>query len=244
MIPMSTLTCKDIRNEFKNLLRRKEFVKDKTGVKTIEIIGPSFVADEETLFAPVNEDYVKREIAWYESMSLFVKDIPGKAPPLWENVSSDDGRINSNYGWCFWSSPGNIGEHTAWTHNCNQGFRVVETLNKHQDSRQAIAIYTRPQMHLDSKKHNMSDFMCTNTVQYLIRDDQLVVVVNMRSNDVVYGYRNDRAWQLHAANWVKDKLHIGGMLDGIKLIWQVGSLHVYERHFNFVDPSYDESTKS
>lgn len=227
-------TCAVIREEFETLLENKQFVIDKTGVKTIELIGPTFLADEETLFAPVNRDYVEREIAWYESMSLFVKDIPGKAPPLWDNVSSDDGRINSNYGWCMFSSPGNVGEHTDWTHNCNQGYRVVEALNKHRDSRQAIAIYTRPQMHHDAKKHNMSDFMCTNTVQYLIRGDKLQVVVNMRSNDVVFGYRNDRAWQMHAAEWVRDRIQDGKNLE-IELIWQVGSLHVYERHFHYVE---------
>ena len=46
-----------------------------------------------------------------------------------------------------------------------------------------------------SNCQGMSDFICTNAVSYMIRDDELISVVQMRSNDVVYGYKNDYAWQ-------------------------------------------------
>jgi len=77
----------------------------------------------------------------------------------------------------------------------------------------------------------MSDFMCTNAVQYLIRDDVLNVIVQMRSNDVVFGYRNDFAWQDYVASLLETALRC----DGRKIIWNVGSLHVYERHFSLVE---------
>ena len=82
----------------------------------------------------------------------------------------------------------------------------------------------------------MSDFICTNAVQYLIRNGKLDVVVQMRSNDVVFGYRNDFAWQEHIANMVCTEL-------GIKLgdiHWNVGSMHVYERHFRFIDAEIEK----
>ncbi|MGZ7196727.1 hypothetical protein ACXWOC_11115, partial [Streptococcus pyogenes] len=63
------------------------------------------------------------------------------------------------------------------------------------DSRRAIMIYTRPSMQVDFERDGMSDFMCTNNVQYLIRDGRVHAIVNMRSNDVVFGFRNDYAWQ-------------------------------------------------
>ena len=85
-------------------------------------------------------------------------------------------------------------------------------------------------MHDDYCANGMSDFMCTNAVQYLIRDRILNVVVQMRSNDVVFGYRNDYAWQKHVADQLAAKLE----LNGVKIIWNVGSLHVYERHFDLV----------
>ena len=92
-------------------------------------------------------------------------------------------------------------------------------------------IYTRPTMWEDYKQDGMSDFMCTNAVQYMIRDDQLVAIVQMRSNDVVFGYRNDFAWQNHVANQLSKDLRLKTWP---KIIWNVGNLHVYERHFDMV----------
>ena len=77
----------DIRQHFIDELNAERFVTDKTGVKTIELVGANFVADEPLIFGAVNEDYVERELAWYKSKSLYVKDIPGKTPAIWEAVA-------------------------------------------------------------------------------------------------------------------------------------------------------------
>ena len=213
------MRVEDIRNRFKDQLRNELFVTDKTGVKTIELIGASFLADEPLIFGAVNEDYVQRELEWYKSQSLFVKDIPGKTPEIWDAVSDKNGKINSNYGWAIWSKE-----------NGEQYFKVYHELAANPDSRRAVMIYNRPSMHVDYCADGMSDFMCTNAVQYLIRDGKLKVVVQMRSNDVVFGYRNDYAWQKHVADQLAEKLGI----HKVEIIWNVGSLHVYERHFNLV----------
>jgi len=52
----------------------------------------------------------------------------------------------------------------------------------------------------------------------------------MRSNDVVFGYKNDYAWQVHVHEQLANDL---GVIPG-EIHWNVGSLHVYERHFNLV----------
>ena len=209
----------DIRQYFIDELNAERFVTDKTGVKTIELVGANFVADEPLIFGAVNEDYVERELAWYKSKSLYVKDIPGKTPAIWEAVADKDGKINSNYGWCIWSDD-----------NHGQYWKVYHELAYNRDSRRAVMIYTRPTMHEDYNSNGMSDFMCTNAVQYLIRDDVLNVIVQMRSNDVVFGYRNDFAWQDHVAALLENAL----CCKDRKIIWNVGSLHVYERHFDLV----------
>ena len=64
----------NIRNIFKEKLKMEEFVYDKTGVKTVEIINAAFFANQPTIFGTVNEDYVKRELDWYKSMSLNVNE--------------------------------------------------------------------------------------------------------------------------------------------------------------------------
>ena len=76
----------------------------------------------------------------------------------------------------------------------------------------------------------MSDFMCTNAVQYLIRDGKVNALVYMRSNDAVFGYKNDYAWQKYVLDSVANDL---GLSVG-NLYWNVSSLHVYERHFDLI----------
>jgi thymidylate synthase len=214
------LKVSDIRQHFINELAAENFVIDKTGVKTIEMIGANFEADQPTIFGEVNEEYVERELDWYKSMSLYVKDIPGKTPAIWEQVASTEGKINSNYGWAIYHK-----------NNGLQYLNVLNELHTNPNSRRAVMIYTRPSMWEDYNENGMSDFMCTNAVQYMIRDERLIVVVQMRSNDVVFGYRNDYAWQNYVADQLCDDLQL---VREPKIIWNVGNLHVYERHFDMV----------
>ena len=95
-------------------------------------------------------------------------------------------------------------------------------------------IYTRPTMHQIYNINGMSDFMCTNTVQYFIRENVLSAYVSMRSNDVVFGYRNDYAWQKYVLEELGREI---GVETG-DIIWNVGSLHVYERHFNLIKSTH------
>jgi thymidylate synthase len=69
----------------------------------------------------------------------------------------------------------------------------------------------------------------------MIRDGKLDVVVQMRSNDAIFGYRNDYAWQRYAQNLVLEKLATQGLsyLPG-SIIWHAASLHIYRRHFELV----------
>lgn len=216
----------NIRNIFKEKLKMEDFVIDKTGVKTVEIINAAFFANEPSIFGTVNQDYVQRELEWYKSMSLNVNDIPGGPPEIWKMVANPNGYINSNYGWCIYSQQ-----------NGNQYQNVLNELIKNPLSRRATMIYNRPSMHDDYNKGGMSDFMCTNAVQYLVRNNRLNALVYMRSNDAVFGYKNDYAWQKHVLEqlvadlrneWL-ETLEIGD------IYWNVASLHVYERHFKFID---------
>ncbi len=213
----------DVRDELAAELMAGNFVTDKTGVRTVEIPGVSFKATEDTVFGDVNRDYVARELEWYASMSLSVEDIPPPVPQIWRQVADRDGYINSNYGWMLFSEE-----------NGSQYDRVLAELRANPGSRRAVAIYTRPTMWLDYNKNGRSDFCCTNTVQYLVRDGKIHAVVQMRSNDAVFGYKNDYAFQLNVLRSAALSL---GVEPG-DIVWQVGSLHVYERHFYLVDHWY------
>lgn len=210
----------DIRQYFINELENKHYVIDKTGVNMLEMIGATFIADETAIFGTPNQEYIQRELEWYRSQSLNVADIPGGPPVVWKMAASSQGWINSNYGYLILSND-----------NWNQYDHVRDELRRNPFSRRAVMIYTRPMIWEEYNLDGMSDFICTNTVQYFIRDDKLQVVVQMRSNDVVFGYKNDYAWQEYVALALCDEL-------GVELgdiIWHVGSLHVYSRHFGLVE---------
>jgi thymidylate synthase len=209
----------NIRNLFKEKLKSEDFVIDKSGVKTIDLIGMSFIADETAIFGTVNEDWNRRELAWYESMSLNVNDIEEPIPAIWKQVATEDGWINSNYGWCIFSKE-----------NHEQYLNVVKELTFNPDSRRGQMIYTRPTMHEDCKRNGMSDFICTAYTQHYIRNGKLITQYVMRSNDAIMGYKGDRAWAGHVHKWLAADL---GVEEG-DIIWTVSSLHVYERHFNLI----------
>lgn len=210
----------DIRREFVFLLQRHDFVADKSGCRMLEIVPADFVADESSIFGLVSEDYVRREIAWYESQSLNVNDIPGGAPEAWRRAADADGFINSNYG------------HRIWSDECHRQYEhVLGELRSNPSSRRASMIYTSPDMWRLCSLNGRSDFICTHAHTFHVRNGALNVVVVMRSNDVVFGYKNDRAWAVH----VQGKLAADLGLPRGKLYWHADSLHVYERHFFLVD---------
>lgn len=228
MLPIADTS--DIAQEFKRLYKECIFREGKYG-KTVEIQNAHFLVDKDWIIRAPNYDYAKREIEWYESQSLFVKDIPGQTPKIWELCADKDGKINSNYGWCIFSKE-----------NGNQFDHCVKRLLDDPHTREACMIYTRPSMQVDCTANGMHDFMCTYATQVFlneVRDDvkvyQLDYSVFMRSNDAVFGYTLDTLWHKHVQSKMVDELNRQG-LNVIKgdIIWNAGSLHVYERHFKFL----------
>lgn len=210
----------DIRAKLIQKYKDQDFVTDKTGVKTIEVIGESFIADEDWIIRKPNYEYIERELEWYKSKSLYVKDIPGETPVIWKQVADKDGKINSNYGYLIWS-----------TENGNQYSHVLDELRHNPNSRRAVMIYNRPSMHADYHANGMSDFICTYANTFLIRDGKLISHYLMRSNDAVFGYDNDVHWALH----VQKQLALDLGVEVGDLIWTATNLHVYERHFKFIE---------
>jgi thymidylate synthase len=226
------MTINQIRNYFVEQHAAKNYVVDKTGVSTLELVGASFCADEPSIFGELNHEYIQHELDWYLSESLNVNDIPGKVPQIWKSVATPDGLINSNYGYLVFGK-GNYDQYSA----------VLNELVVSPNSRRAVTIYTRPTMHSDWCKGGMSDFICTNAVQYLIRDGKIHCVVQMRSNDIIFGYRNDYAWQKFVLDLLVSNYNhkLNRDLIAGDITWQVGSLHVYERHYGFIEKYAQEN---
>lgn len=227
------LNVADIRQHFVDELKNENFTTDKTGQKTIEILGASFIADEPSIFGTPSQEYINAELAWYESMSTNIYDIHGKdkePPAAWKYSADRHGNINSNYGHLLF--------HPKYY---NQFAHAFDELMVNPDSRRAQMIYNRPSIWLEFNEGGKSDFICTNAQTFYIRNGKLHMVSQMRSNDVVFGYKNDYAW----AQYLMDKFvrmwndmeamySKHGEIEKGDLTWQVMNLHVYERHFNLV----------
>lgn len=206
--------------------KNNDFVVDKTGCKLVEIINCNFEADKPFLLRPTNEDYVRREINWYKSQSLNVNDMEKPIPDIWKQVATHEGFINSNYGNLVFSEK-----------NYDQYDSAVYAMCEDIHTRRSIMIYTRPSMQYDYNAEGMNDFTCTNSVQYLYRNGCIHAIVNMRSNDAVFGYPNDRAWQEYVLDkFVKDVQcrYSAAKVEKGNIYWSAASMHVYERHFDLL----------
>lgn len=230
----------DVRQYFIDELNAERFTVDKTGQKTIEWIGASFLADQESIFGTPSYAYIQKEFEWYNSMSTNVNDIYGEsreAPQAWNYAANKHGEINSNYGLLIYGEK-----------YFEQYEHALEELANNPDGRRATMVYNRPSIWKEYNENGKSDFICTNAVTYYIRDNKLHAVVQMRSNDVVFGYKNDYAWQRHVMFKLCNDLNMmnsseltfGPIIEVGDLYWQVQNIHCYERHFHLVNSDWDK----
>jgi len=217
------ITINDVRQHFIDELRNENFTTDRTGAQTIELLGASFIADEPAVFGTPNEDYIRKEIDWYESQSTNIFDLDTDPPEAWKYTANDHGEINSNYGHLIFSDK-----------YFTQYYQVADELIRNPDSRRAIMIYNRPSIWYEFDENGKNDFICTNAHTYYIRENKLHVVVQMRSNDLIFGYRNDYAWSKYVLESLQRDLKSSLDVELGNIYWQVQNLHVYSRHFHLV----------
>ena len=234
------LNTNDIKNIFLKKYKNEDFRiigNEVQQSKTLEIQNAHFLADKDWIIREPNEDYVQRELEWYMSQSLNVHDIPGDTPKMWLACADKDGFINSNYGWAIFSEE-----------NGNQYESCKKKLSTDLHTREAIMIYNRPSMQTDYNKNGMHDFMCMQNVQYFINEEEnfineeetgvfLDCIVNIRSNDAVFGYDNDFRWVEYVLKMLAKDLsnELGITVTPGLIYWNAGSLHIYERHFKFLE---------
>ena len=218
-------TINAIRKHFIDELAAGNFTVSRDGSKTIELLGASFVADEPAIFGEPNATYIEREINWYNSCSLNVNDLMDPVPAAWKATANECGEVNSNYGNLVFSVA-----------NGDQYANALAELTTNRDTRRASMVYQRPSIWLDATADGKNDFICTNAVTYYVRDGKLNCVVQMRSNDVIFGYRNDFAWQQYLLRELTNDYTYCSreQVTPGTIYWQVQNLHVYERHFHLV----------
>ncbi len=99
---------------------------------------------------------------------------------------------------------------------------VYNKLKEDPDTRQAIiSIYAA-----DDISAQTLDVPCTCFIQYFIRDNKLNCIVNMRSNDIIWGTSYDVFSFTMLQELLANLLHI-------EIGWYIhftGSMHIYDRH--------------
>ena len=176
-------------------------------------------------------NYLYNELQWYMSKDLSIKGHSGiEGNPIWQGISTDDGKINSNYGYLVFDE-----------RNYSQYDRALSQMYKNKDTKHAVLIYTRPQIvnEWNDNVHAKSDFICTYATSFMIQDNKLYMNVHMRSNDFFTGFFNDFAWQVFiyrkfmADVRKKYDVQIGS------IFWNTDNMHVYERDYALLQDLYN-----
>lgn len=102
---------------------------------------------------------------------------------------------------------------------------VVETLRSDPLSRQAVIAIWDPRVDTTPGK----DKACNTFLQFQSRHGRLYLTVNVRSNDVMWGWSG-----INAFEWSTLQEMVASMLGiGVgDLTFNIGSLHLYEQHWN------------
>ncbi|MCF0124823.1 MAG: hypothetical protein HUJ68_03550 [Clostridia bacterium] len=198
----------------------------------VELLGKTVLLDpyspyiylDKTFSTP--KKYVKEELDWYKSMDLSIIGHPGiETNPTWNACCSRDEKkeINSNYGWCVFSE-----ENGSQYDNC------LDVLKRDETSRNALITYQRPGIYKDYKRDGMHDMICTMYSHFFIRDNKLIMIHNMRSNDIRYGFIcSDLAWNCFVyQNMYEDLKSTYPDLEEGYIIWTSDSMHLYSRHYD------------
>ncbi len=181
---------------------------------TVEILNASYTIDTNyPLYRfkarKLSLPYIGREIEWYVQGSMYDYTIAEHAR-IWRDIFDQDGYALSNYG------------HTLFS--AGELIRVTEQLRKKRNTRRAIVLLNKNEW-VNEKR---ADVPCTQTMQFFSRKGMLTTLVHMRSQDVIYGLGND-------APFFSFVHHIVARATGLQvghIGMNVGSLHIYTRHFD------------
>lgn len=210
-------------------------VDPRTGNKVL--YSANWKADRDSMIGERNEDWVRRELDWFNSGSDRLADMEGPVPQLFQACAGQDGRVNSAYGHILFGSDELLPPPPTLYQ------RIVYTLlNEGPETRHAVAIISDRDIHSLARYNGRKDFICTNALNVMIdADNRLHIIAQMRSMDAVFGYRADWSmWDDLMERLLRDlsEVHDGKLRPTLTrgdITFQVANLHVYPRHFALLD---------
>jgi thymidylate synthase len=187
--------------------------------------------------------YAAAELLWYLSGSQLIAPMVAYAPQ-YVRFSDDGITAYGAYGHRLGYDPSfrhAVAQHepelfAAWNNHqrvhgtplrpSNQLDSIMMLLSEKSESRQAVVSLWRGSDLVNAQMGDRKDLPCTLTLQFLVRDGKLNLIVNMRSNDIWLGLPYDIWCWCNVQQLLADAL-------GLELGWyqhQAGSLHCYERN--------------
>lgn len=215
---MINFVCGSLAEIYEELYRNKHFYKDSNprGKRTKEIIAPTLYLHNprnRIAYNPIRRFGFK--YAFVESLMLFdnAKDLKYFLHYN-KNMAkfSDDGyTLYGSYGY-------RIADYIKL---------VIDKLKNDNDTRQAVL----PILRVEDSFVKTKDIPCTLSLQFLIRDNRLNMITNMRSNDIILGLPYDIFIFTTLQEIIANELEID-------LGWYIhrpASLHLYEEHFDLFE---------
>ena len=215
----------DINFQYRKLLREVYdlgIVTAPRGKKIKEIIPYSFAIDPHKNVITLdgvktNLQYANLELDWYYAATNNIH-WSDKIAKIWNRFSDDGKTVNSAYGHRI------FGGHEEFI---NQWEWIKDKLTEDPDSRQCVMNINW----VKDKEKPTKDFPCTVYIQIFIRDNKLIWITNMRSNDVYFGLRNDVYCFCEMQKRLAKEL---GIECGLYHHY-AGSMHLYEEQFEKVE---------
>ncbi|WP_151449177.1 thymidylate synthase [Lacisediminimonas profundi] len=181
-----------------------------------EVIGPTFVLTNPRARLSRSESRSKvfsaiGELFWYLSKANELDYIDWFVPDKYQNESADKKTVRSGYGNRLFNWRG-----------IDQVQNVIDLLSRKPSSRQAV-IQIIDADDVDSEEDAIP---CTCTLQFLLRDGQLHLLVSMRSNDTYLGFPHD----IFAFTMLQELIARTLNVELGTYLHTVGSFHLYDKH--------------
>lgn len=169
------------------------------------------------------------ELFWYLSGSASLRFIKYYIKK-YEKESEDGATVHGAYGPRLFDAQG-----------VNQVQNVIDQLREKPRTRRAvIQIFDAADLSKPHGKHR-KEVPCTSTLQFLMPNGKLALVVNMRSNDALYGLPHD----VFAFTMLQELVARTLGVEVGKYVHFVGSLHLYEDKLDdaksYIDEGFQDS---
>lgn len=217
---------------------RPDFISSPRGNYTREMLGVLIRVDNpldrlvKNIHRKISLKYLIGEWLWYERGSNSLNEISYYSK-FWRSISDDGYTSNSAYGQRI------LGLHPLV--GLNQWEYAKNQLIKDKETRRATILIS---LTCDSKI-NTKDTPCTIYLQFFIRNNQLHLTANMRSNDLVFGFSYDAACftMFQEKMYMELKKYYTNLKIGYYLHF-ASSMHIYKRHYQMIKNVLREPNKN